>query len=297
MLMFIFYLKGYIMVEFAHSFWSKPLFNNKFSDIKTSLAITMVDYGLSVEYIHKHGHKIKLYTDRNGFEIFKYIPYDEIIVFENNITNNYHFAASFKFMALNHMDLNTVLIDGDIFLKKSEIFNIINSDKSDLLVSFFEPKTYIDNNREKNLMMVNNLKQFKFEYPYNTIEYDEYDGWYNTSLMKFSNQELKDEYIRQYKHNLKLVDDFNFENSWPDLIIEQRHLTQLLKSSNYKVKLIADDFPSPSANEKCLDIGFTHLGSVKKSHHNQIVQEFYSLNKDLLICLDKHILNLTNNIQ
>ena len=35
MLMFIFYLKGYIMVEFAHSFWSKPLFNNKFSDIKT----------------------------------------------------------------------------------------------------------------------------------------------------------------------------------------------------------------------------------------------------------------------
>ena len=97
--------------------------------------------------------------------------------------------------------------------------------------------------------------------------------------------------------NKKLVDDFNFENSWPDLIIEQRHLTQLLKSSNYKVKLIADDFPSPSANEKCLDIGFTHLGSVKKSHHNQIVQEFYSLNKDLLICLDKHILNLTNNIQ
>jgi hypothetical protein len=52
------------------------------------LKITLVDHAYSVECIHKFGHTITLYTDEKGYEILKPIPYDEVIIIDNNISKN-----------------------------------------------------------------------------------------------------------------------------------------------------------------------------------------------------------------
>lgn len=277
------------MISFAHSFWTKPLLNNKFTDLRSALAINLVEYALSVEYIHKHGYKIVLYTDSIGAEIFAPIPYDNVIILENTITDNYHFAASFKFMALQNMSLEQILIDGDIFLHKPQVYKQIEKDNGDMLVSMFEPKVYIAHDRERTIKMLGILKQFNFEEPYETPEWKDCDGWYNTSLMKFNNEELKEEYIEQYKYYIDIVKDVDFQEIWPDIVLEQRHLTQLCRADKYRIHVVVKDFPSEKCNNEAIKIGFIHLGSAKQATQTQNVQILQTFNPELVIRLDRHI--------
>lgn len=280
------------MISFAHSFWTKPLLSNKFAKLQTALAINLVEYALSVEFVHSNGYKIKLYTDKEGAEIFGKIPYDDIVILENTITDNYHFAASFKFVALEHMTLNEVLIDGDIFLHKTPVYKIIENDVADMLVSMFEPKEYIENDKERNTKMLEMLRNCNFAEPYTTPTFDDCDGWYNTSLMKFGNEVLKDEYIKQYKLHNSIVKDVDFQNTWPDIILEQRHLTQLSRYKNYKIHTIIEDFPSVECDHRAVEIGFMHLGNAKYSTQMQNIQTLYAMNPKVCIELNSHINNM-----
>ena len=71
-------------------------------DYDDAVKINLVNYATSVALIHKNGYEIDLYTDDIGKEFFDQIPYDNVYVLNNRISN-YHFAASFKFEALQHM--------------------------------------------------------------------------------------------------------------------------------------------------------------------------------------------------
>lgn len=86
-------------MRYAHAFWSEPLLHKKFMDYDDSVKINLVNYATSVALIHKNGYEIDLYTDDIGKELFDQIPYDNVYVINNRISN-YHFAASFKFEAL-----------------------------------------------------------------------------------------------------------------------------------------------------------------------------------------------------
>ena len=280
-------------MRFAHSFWTEPLLHSKFDNIHDSIAINLIEYALSVEYVHKHGYEIDLYTDKDGSELFKPIPYDNVYVLENTITNNYHFAASFKFMALGKMPLDSVLIDGDIFLHKPKVYSIIKQNKSDILVSMFEPKKYIAVNRDRNIKMLELIKPFEFNYPYETPDWKDCDGWYNTSLMKFNDETLKEEYIEQYKDYVDIIKNTDFEETWPDIILEQRHLTQLCRNEHYSISVLVKDFPSDKANKNAIDIGFIHLGSAKRATQQQNVQTLWNFNKELVLEINEHITNMT----
>lgn len=277
-------------MNFVHSFWSKPLEGKKFAHLEYSLRFTLVHYAYSVACIHKFGHTITLYTDEKGYEILKPVPYDKVIVLDNTITNNKHFAASIKFEALQRMALDEIIIDGDIFLEKPKVFDIIKNNESDLLVSLFEPQALIININKQYSTMFNNLN-IEEEELYKRPNFRKIAGWYNTSVMKFNNEDFKQKHIEQYIKHVKQVGNMEFKGAtWPDVIFEQYNLTPLSEHYGWSIDMI-----NPFYGETevwCWDIGFVHLGAIKKQAHNEYLCRLETLDNKLFKQLEQHLINL-----
>ena len=104
-----------------------------------------------------------------------------------------------------------------------------------------------------------------------------------TSITKVSSLlfYILDKYIKQYYYHKDKLKDYEF-TSWPDLIIEQRFLTILIESSGCTHKPIIDNYYiSPEANQRALDLGFTHLGTNKTPHLKWVVEMLEENDKQL----------------
>lgn len=270
-------------MKFAHAFWSKPLFENKFNKFSISLANTLYDYAYSVECIHKAGYKITLYSDKVGLELLNIIPYDNFI--EIPIPENYnkHFAASIKFFALQKMDINDILIDGDAMLELYRVFNVLKLNNADIIVSFFENNKVCKENVgiEYYETLYNNLidNNLDYEIPtYDTV------GYPNTSLIKFNNEKFKQEYIEQYFRNIEKIKNIDFDFTWPDIIIEQYFLQCLANKNNYLIKYLIENYPEGTKYTKKL--GFTHFGNQKTQVLPKLKSKLNKLNPELKKKLD-----------
>ena len=104
--------------------------------------------------------------------------------------------------------------------------------------------------------------------------------WPNTSLLKFSNQELKDEYIKQYEYHRNLLSNYNFGSSWPDIWIEQKHL-DLLVNSKYKGRPLIYCYPKEAANSYSANVGFIHLGAGKVKYKEFVLKNLFELDEKL----------------
>lgn len=278
---------------FVHSFQPEPMLQQKFRNLDKGLKITLVDHAYSVECVHKFGHTIELYTDALGAEILKPIPYDKVHIVDNDITKNYHFAASIKFKALQNMPLDQILIDGDIFLEKSIVYNIIEKLSDDVVVSLYEPKGRIFK-PETIAELINScvlVQQPGYELP----KAEDVKGWYNTSLLKFNNDNIKQEYIHQYISHVKLSDSQDFSNViWPDIVFEQVNIEKLLENTKGSLAMI-----NPYYNiddEYAYKIGFCHLGLAKEISNSFYLRRLQTLNYQLTLDLEEHYLYLINGL-
>jgi hypothetical protein len=257
-------------MKFIHTFWSKPLYENLVNGFDESLKNTLYDYGCSVSCIHKHNEKIVLYTDKRGAELLSILPYDDIIIIDNDELQNISisFPAQMKFYALKNCDLGDILIDGDLFLWKPTSVQMITDSTEDIVYSFFEPYDYILNSpyikiANKLLRELSKIED-EIKEPYHIPKFPDEYYYFNTSLMKINNQELKDKYVNDYFYYMEKTKNLDFNNLWFDLILEQMFLTQLVEHKNYSSKAIIDGFfVDPKADERAIDIGFTHLGASK----------------------------------
>lgn len=253
---------------FVNSFWSKPLLKNKFGSFEQSLMTTLFSFTMSAEMVRAFGHDIILYTDRYGKELLEVAPYTDIVVIDINEDESEHFAAQIKFEALKRMELGQVHIDGDMFLWKRGIYDIIENANEDILYSTYEDNNYLTKQHPlytKFNKMINKLSVIEYEYPYRLPTMNEL-CWPNTSMMKINSQELKDDYIKQYEYHKSKLQNIDFENTWPDIIIEQYFLELLCKNKNYTTKEAIENFRE---NEQlAVDLGFAHLGSVKNTKIN-----------------------------
>lgn len=278
-------------MKFIHTFWSKPLLNNKFNKMEILLPVTINQYAYSAECVHNLNHKIVLFADEIGAELLSCIPYDEVIIVPNLENESVHFAAQLKFYALEHSDLGDCIIDGDLFIRSDKVLPILNK-PVDCIYSFFEPTVYTlpDLYKAKCYYdLVQTMNKIPYEKPYVLPVTLSDVQWMNTSLIKINSQSLKDEYIKQYYHHKKLLDQFEF-TTWPDIIIEQRFLTLLVSSKNYTSSPIVEGFAiDPNANQVALDLGFTHLGSGKVAYNEWIQKLFYESNKTLYNKTVQHI--------
>lgn len=278
-------------MKFVHSFQASPLLNQKFNSLEQSLKIILVNYAYSVECIHKFGNTIELYTDKLGEEILKVIPYDKIHIVENNITDNYHFAASIKFEALKRMSLSEILIDGDIFLEKNLVFNIIKNLNSDIVVSLYEPRELIF--KKENVIDLFNYYNIPTEDDYPLDTFEKIDGWYNTSLLKFNNQDTKNEYIRQYISHVKKAQTINFKGeAWPDIVYEQYNITNMLKNNNWTISAVQPKYGKDDIYP--YKIGFCHLGALKQEGHSYYLRQLQTINFQLFKDIEKHYKYLMN---
>ena len=270
-------------MTFVHSFWSKPLLNNKFNVYEEQLPIVLSNYAYSAFCVKKQGHKIKLFADRLGAEMLDFIHYDEVIILDNLDNECIHFAAQIKFEALKRMTLDECLIDGDMFLSKKDVFVIISSINTDFLYTIYEPypatvRAGDGLNNYKKLKKTFLKYKDKFLPPYNISTKNEDLQWPNTSFMKISNQELKDEYIRQYEYHKNVLKDETDFAMWPDIFIEQLHLRKLLESKNYSHRPLIYDFPSRATNDYSYKIGLCHLGAEKEILKDMIYKRLKEAN-------------------
>lgn len=279
-------------MTFVHSFQPEPLLQQKFRQLNRGLAITLLDYAYSVECVHKFGHTIELYTDALGAQILEPIPYDKVHIVENDITKNWHFAASIKFKALQNMSLDQILIDGDIFLEKRLAYDIIEKLDSDIVVSLYEPKDRIF--RKEAIIDLFNACSVSTQPGYEWPKPEEIKGWYNTSCLKFNNQDLKNEYITQYINHVKQAEDQEFSPGlWPDIVYEQYNIESMLKKTNTSIGMV-----NPYYNiddDYAFKIGFCHLGVAKENSHNFYLRRLQTLNFQLTLDLQEHYLYLINN--
>lgn len=268
------------MINFAHAFWYKPLLNKKFNDdFELSLKTTMLNYAFSTSLIHKFGYKITLYADKDGADLLSFIDYDNVIVLDVPENNSIHFAAMIKFMALKKMTLNDVLIDGDIFLRKQEIYDIIEYKKDDVVYSVFEENSGILRKQEYveyYTKLMNILENQNFDKPYHNFKLEDI-CFPNTSVLKFNNQTAKDEYIKQYEKHFNYLNNIDFGNVWPDIIIEQYFLKLCCDYNNYTHSPLLEDFVNNE--DKAKKIGFSHLGPLKYEYNVMCRMELYFTNE------------------
>lgn len=256
-------------MNFIHTFYSKPLLNNKFNKYETLIDVIITDYTYSAYCCKKLlGQKITLYADKLGAEILGHIPYDDVKILD--FDSSIDFAASIKFEAMKYMTPDDVLIDGDLFVQNERCINLISeySKTYDFIYSFFEPSSHtLGTAAEKHYMSVNKMKERieLFKEPYTLPECDDDYRWPNTSFMKFNNMELKEKYIEQYHYFKNGLEGLDFGKAWPDIIIEQHNMRKLLESGGYSSKAMIEDFPTNESNDYAIQIGFTHLGHCKVS--------------------------------
>lgn len=253
-------------MTFVHTFYSEPLYENKFTKFEESLENILYYYTLSAIFCKKFGHTIKLFTDEKGKQLLSHIPYDEVIVLDH-VKINKHFAASFKFYALQQCELSDILIDGDIIIDTQKAFREIKRKECDVLFSFVEDNNYIFSRNPvqtyssveeyiNDLLKRMNVQGVKYKLPLTeNLEY------MNTSLLRITNQNLKDEYIAQYFYHLNLMKDIDFGRTWPDLIVEQYFLKRIVEERDYIAKPIITKFPEGTLWER--ELGFSHYGGEK----------------------------------
>lgn len=270
-------------MNFIHTFYSAPLLKNKFDKYETLVDVIITDYTYSAYCVKKIlGQRITLYADKIGADILSNIPYDEVKIIDFN--SSIDFAAAIKFEAIKDMTPDDILIDGDLFLQNRKCLDLIReySNQYDYIYSFFEPDMYtlrLKENVMKYKYMLEKLKEreYLFEEPYTLPNHFTDFCWPNTSFMKFNNMELKQKYMDQYFHFKKSLEDIDFGKTWPDILIEQYNMRKLLDYGNYSSKAMIENFPTESANNYAISIGFTHLGYCKIEINQMFKDKF--LNK------------------
>lgn len=234
-----------------YSFSTKPCLINCYNRNSLQRLITHVwYYALSNIYSKKNGAYTILYTDALGKLFFQDLGYDEIRLLPKDMYDDIHprFWALAKIKALEDAPLGSIHLDGDAFIKKPELMDAIFNTEYDIMVSHDEGEGSYD----KDKFLIEDIKKNHSQL-YNT-EIRNCCG-YNTGILGFKSQELKDTFIKTYytlakNWSTKYKKQFDKNNFLtPDLIAEQWSIKFLSANSN-KYFVFNDDADK---------VGFQHV--------------------------------------
>ena len=247
--------------HFAHSLWTAPMQSDK-----RKLEVAALTYALSVAYLKRLGCSINLHTDSLGKKLLEDIGYDHIYLTVEEIPNNISpkIFAYPKSIALKKEPIGTVHIDGDVFIKTEECLNrIFNHDCECVVQSCETHLPWVLGAKSFMMPFLNeNLLSTKKK-----IKIEDYD--YNTGVIGFFNEELKNLFISNYQELAKklskyeylyLVNNENGKFDCPDFVFEQQLISYLTRNRNVRCVLPVDSIPYMSErNELAKQIGYTHL--------------------------------------
>lgn len=258
-------------MRFVHSLWSSPSLDERWGfDAKTAIITNIWYYSLSVAYLKKLGQEIVLHTDNFGQECLNHIPYDEIyLTIENEVPKDIcpiMWACS-KFYALKNEPLESIHIDGDAFIKSQKCLDMINAGSFDLFCQGKEDINLWEEQVPDFIYEDNDAYLQHLDFPKGVKEHG--TNAYNTGIISFNNQELKDKFIESYFYMFnQVINDETLINLWkenkdvcPDLVIEQRFLYDL--AEGYKTRCMLD-YSRRKVNEDANALGFQHVIGKKK---------------------------------
>lgn len=255
-------------------------FSTQYSSGK-HLETNLYCFTLSAYYAKKSGFNIILYTDNKGKELFKYSPYDEIIVLDNLNTPNIKLFAYSKFIAMGHSNEGDIHIDGDVFLKKDSLKDLIHTNDCDIIVQSVEHKEiHSTNNWNAEIEACSNCHLPSFMNK-------DLPKMYNCGIVGFKNKDIMKEYHDYYFY---LSDQFiqygKMIDAVPELIIEQQLLYDFAKYKNLKVKEILD---WRRINTNANEIGYQHLlGKSKYKNLDKVKTTLKKLDINLYNKINKH---------
>lgn len=247
-------------MRFVHSFWTPPKFSGDIH-IDRVLECDILYYAYSFACLKRLEQKVVLYTDDMGAEILSFIPYDEVHLTLNDIPENanHNMWACGKFFAMKNEPLNSIHIDGDVFIETKDCL--------DEIIKQYEANDIIVQDIEKNVSYRNYsyLTEAGVKTPNYSISL--ITDSCCTGIIGFNNQQLKDKYIEQYfslfeqirgNDRLKNID----KNFIIDLVCEQYFLKCLCDTFNYNVGTLIKNYLTRYDESKKL--GFVHLMGVEK---------------------------------
>lgn len=259
-------------MRLIQSYSTIPARHNLFYDDHIENDLFMM--ALSVFYANRSGQPITMHTDEIGHRLLDHIPYNDIIV--DLIGSQFPHPGAFaysKFVALSNEPLCTVHIDNDVFIKDVRCVEILNNIHNvDVIVQSKDDvyekqlhintrKIFADTLRSHN--MYEDMTQHKCEY--------------NTGVIGFNDQNLRDEFISNYLQMIDESRDIISDVNCPDIIFEQGQLYYLCNDKypdiyNVHTVLQTDYNNYNERNAEANRIGYQHLMGGKKTSQNIIRQ-------------------------
>lgn len=238
-------------MELVQSFWSQPALDNVFG-IEDRLKKELFVVSLSCWYAKNSGAKLTMYTDDYGMQLFDHLPYDDIVLKIKGIDVDSLAFAYPKFAVTKDLPLGVVHIDNDVFIKSEKCLNALKFDGYDCIVQSKDKMGHSIMHKETIDFYLDELTQCGFR----CVANSKYE--YNTGVIGFNNQELKDKYFDTYFKLIELSKD-KIQLKAPDIIFEQNVLYNMAKDMNVKC-LITEKVQAD-------DINYQHVLSVIKWRH------------------------------
>ena len=267
-------------MRFVHSLNTNPIFNNNNHIIPQfyRLVGSIIYSAMSVCWVQYHGHDIILHTDSKGKDLLDFIPYNEIHTTRDDIPKDIHpaFFAAGKMYAMSNEPLNSIHIDNDVFLKKPIVYDLIENSKYELLIQQTEDGEIYDE------FAGHIYKKDPDFFNQQGLDINDHRA-YNTGILNFRSQSLKDEFIEKYKkivrHYSKICDNelSTSKKCIPDLFAEQMNIYQT--SKNYNVLGLLD---GTQIDDFAYDIGYQHvLTYVKFTKMDMVMDMLSKINPDM----------------
>lgn len=251
----------------VHSLWTQPMISRERGvSLKKQLETMLWCYASSVAFAHRYNVPIVLYTDKMGRQLLSHLPYTQVYDLDIPEDTPTELWAAGKFYALKKMQLGDIHIDGDVFLKTSEVHKLVHDgmQNNDLIVQSTEDSWEVLSEWYKDSRDVVNQCDIRLLYECTA----NYSHAWNCGVVGINNQRLKDMYLESYFCSLKQVKErpevlkaiHSKTHCIMDLLFEQQHLYEL--SKEYKVYNLLGS--GKEAYSRSAEIGYQHiLGSSK----------------------------------
>lgn len=262
------------MTRVIHSLWGEPCANSPY---KHNAAWY---YALSLLYVKSNPNTVVvLYADKIGLEILSKVLflYDEVHEIEIPSNISPRFFACIKYLALSREPLDSIHIDGDVFFKTKESWQLLlaNNKDCDVFTQGAEP---ID----PKYNVYHCFEQLGFRFDCDISIYKPL----NTGILCFHNEALKQHYITNYFKCVETLSDiWCFEDGLiPDLIIEQSYLGNYCMTNGYRIGELISEDNWLDVNAAANKVGYAHIwGKVKNEDYmlmrvkNRLQEEFPSI--------------------
>lgn len=187
---------------------------------------------LSCLYAIKNGIYMDIYTDDIFSEYIDIVPYKNKNIIDCKCDANNIFTSYSKVIALQNEPLGTIHLDCGVLLKDKDVRKMLDFVGYDCIVQ----SDVLDTSLDQRLNQTTNSLQ-SILYPYYMSR--DFNKLYNSSVLGFNNEKLKNEWCEQYINMMNDIQEKHIyfsPNSKPNTILDEQQLAAICDFNRYTVR-------------------------------------------------------------